>query len=376
VLYLIRPIERHVRRHLGSERDRRRFDRAKRFVDESIARRAGDAARGSTSYQDGRGVSYTVDLVDKPLVPLDPAAHRLHVRWLRFLCRQASVQRDMWPQQVRFLRHFATAFGLPRDELREFINLSLLGRLWRTGSHRDLAKGPTEIVRELTRVKGWEYFESCRQDRAGLLVLPFHSQFVRLFQRYLLHQGYDGLELGHTSGKLKKRGHSTPVAQKLELARQMQAAKLLLRRGGIVYNLPDARENLDNARTVEFFGRERPLATGFAELALRTGAHVIPVAQRFSPRGHFVMEFGPPFSIPPVALGHEQRITALVEQYAEFLRNEWRRYPWNVHWEHLRYYCGEVDLGAPDDMEEAARAPEFPADRPEFSLEFVQGRLS
>ena len=376
MLYLIRPIERHVRRHLGSERDRHRFDRAKRFVDESVARRAGDASRGSTSYQDGHGISYTFDFADKPPVPLDADAQRVHVRWLRFLCRQESVQRDMWPQQVRFLRHFAAAFGLPRDELREFIDLSLFGRLWRTGSHRDLAKGPTEIVGELTRIRGWEHFETGRQDRTGLLVLPFHSQFMRLFQRYLLHRGYDGLELGHTSGKLKKRGHVTPVAQKLELARQMQAAKLLLARGGIVYNLPDARENLDNARTVEFFGRERPLATGFAELALRTGARVITVTQRFSPRGYFVMEFGPPFSIPPAALSHEQRIGALVGQYAEFLRNEWRRYPWNVHWEHLRYYCGEVDLGAPGDMEEAVRASEFSADRREFSLESGQGRPS
>jgi KDO2-lipid IV(A) lauroyltransferase len=374
VLYLIRPIERHVRRHLASERNRQRFDRAKRFVDERVARSAGEASRPRVSYQDGHGISYTFNLVGQPPGPSDASAHRIYVRWLRFLCRQTSVQRDIWPQHIRFLRHFAAAFGMPASEQRAFIDLSLFGRLWRTGSHRDLAKGPTELVAQLTQVEGWEHFERCRQDGAGLIVLPFHSQFVRLFQRYLLHRGYEGLELGHTSGKLKKRGIATPIAQKFELARQMQAAKLLLTRGGIVYNLPDARENLDNARAVEFFGRERPLATGFAELALKTGARVITVAHRLSPRGHFVMDFGPTFYVPPADLTHDQRIDALVAQYAEFLRNEWRRYPWNVHWEHLRYYCGEVGADLPDDAEDAGRGQEFPAAGSEFSLEFAQSR--
>src|SRR6266705_1349349 len=140
---------------------------------------------------------------------------------------------------------------------------------------------------------------------------------------------------------------NTTVSKRFELARQMHAAKHLLTRGGIVFNVPDARQNLDNSRSVEFFGRQRGIATGFAELALKTGAHVMPIAYRFSPRGFFVLEFGAPFHVLGPQSSHDERVDSLIGQYANFLRDEWRRYPWNIHWEHLRYYCElpEVDPG-------------------------------
>ncbi len=327
MVYLIRPIERHLRRHLASELNRQRFDRAKRFVDEAVRRGEGDEK-----------------------------AQRVNARWLKFLCSRTPVQRDIWPEDADFLRHFVTVFGLPPSETRKFIGLSLLGRLWRAGCFDDLAKGPPELVARLTRVKGWEHFDQCGRDGAGLILLPVHGQFSRLFQPYLRHRGHDGLEVGITNDKLEEKGFRTPVAKRFELARQMHAAKQLLTRGGIVFNLPDARQNLDNARSVEFFGRHRRIATGFAELALETGAHVMPIAYRFSPRGSFVLEFGAPFNVLGPQSSHDERVDSLIGQYANFLRDEWRRYPWNIHWEHLRYYCQlpEVDPGVLGEKTEEA----------------------
>src|SRR5262245_1789739 len=119
----------------------------------------------------------------------------------------------------------------------------------------------------------------------------------------------------------------------------MHAAKHLLARGGIVCNVPDSRQNLDNSRSVEFFGRRRLLAAGFAELALVTGARVLPLVHRFSPRGFFVLEFGAPFHIPGPQSVYEERVDSLVGQYADFLRDEWRVRPWNIQWTFLRHYC-------------------------------------
>ncbi|HTS22253.1 MAG TPA: hypothetical protein VMN79_10645 [Casimicrobiaceae bacterium] len=309
MLYLLRPIERHARRHLATERDRLRFDRARRFVDESEKR--------------GRA---------------DGSAYRIHARWLKFLCSSAAVQKDIWPEDADFLCRFAAAFGLPPAQRDGFVGLALLGRLWRAWSYDEMMRGPPELVGRVTRVEGWERFERCRGDGAGVIVLPVHGQFARLFQRYLRHRGHDGLELGITNDQLEHRAIRTPVAKRFELARQMHAAKHALARGGIVFNLPDARQNLDNARSVEFFGRQRRIAAGFAELALKTGAHAIPAAFRFSPRGFFVFEFGEPFVVPPQSASHEERVASLVGQYAAFLREEWSRYPWNIDWTHLRHY--------------------------------------
>ena len=318
MVHLLTPIERYLRQHLNSELDRQRFDRAKRFVDESV-RRGGDIA------------------------------HRINARWLKFLCSRTPVRTNVWPEDADFLRHFATVFGVPPDKTREFVGLSLLGRLWRACYFDDLAKGPPELVARLTRVIGWEHFDRCRRDGKGLILVPVHTQFARLFLLYLRHRGHDGLEVGITHDKLEAQGLRTTVAKQFELARQMHAAKHLLTRGGIVFNPPDARQNLDHSRPVEFFGRERQLAAGFAELALKTEAHVVPVVYRFTPRGTFALEFGAPFDVLGSESTHDERVDSFVAQYANFLRDEWRRYPWNIPWNHLLHYCllPEAGSGAP-----------------------------
>jgi hypothetical protein len=318
-LYLISPIERHLRRHLTSELNRQRFDRAKRFVDETMRRGGGDEM-----------------------------AHRMNARWLKFLCSRTPVQRDIWPNDADFLRHFATVFGLPPAATREFVGLSLLGRLWRAWYLDDMVKQPPELAARLTRATGWEHFDRCRRDGAGLILLLFHGPFTRRSIAYLRHLGYDGLKVGLPNDKLEEKGFRTPVAKRFELARQMHAAKHLLTRGGIVFNVPDTYQNLDSSRSVEFFGRRRRIAAGFAELALKTGAHVMPIAYRFSPRGFFVLEFGAPFDVLGPQSSHDERVDSLVGQYANFLRDEWRQYPWNIDWHQLKYYCRlpEVDPGA------------------------------
>lgn len=319
MVHLLTPIERYLRQHLNSELDRRRFDRAKWFVDETARRGGGEIA------------------------------HRMNARWLKFLCSRTPVQMNVWPEDADFLRHFAIAFDLPPAERRKFLGLSLLGRLWRALYFDALDKGPPELVARLTHVTGWEYFDRSRQNATGLILVPVHTQFARLLMAYLRHCGYDGLEVGQTSDKLEKKGLHTPAAKRFELARQMHAAKQLLLRGGIVFNPPDARQNLDNARSVEFFGRQRRIATGFAELALTTGAHVVPVAYRFTPRGSFVLAFGAPLHDPGPASSRGERVDSLVGQFADFLRDEWRAYPSNIPWHHLAQYCllPEADSGTP-----------------------------
>ncbi len=65
-----------------------------------------------------------------------------------------------------------------------------------------------------------------------------------------------------------------------------------LRRGGAAAVLLDQRTRVDSL-DVPFFGRAAPTATGFARLALRTGAPVLPVAIGRRGAGHVVRHLPP-----------------------------------------------------------------------------------
>jgi KDO2-lipid IV(A) lauroyltransferase len=285
----------------------------------------------------------------------------MSARWLKFLCGRKPI-RDVRPKATAKLRDFATVLGLTSAETREFFRLGLLGREWRAWRFQDFLRGPPELVARLTRVAGWECFERCRRDDAGLILLPVHTQFSRLVVRYLRHRGHVGLMLGLTDETLDRMGFKTPSAKRFELARQMHAAKHLLRRGGIVFNAPDSPQHLDSSRSVEFFGRQRKLATGFAELALTTGAHVVPLAHRFSPRGLFILEFGAPFHTLGPQSTHDERVDSLVGQYASFLRDHWRRYPWDVQWGQLRRHGLLPAIDSAPAMEDAAEPEDDESD--------------
>ncbi len=66
----------------------------------------------------------------------------------------------------------------------------------------------------------------------------------------------------------------------------------VLRGGGAVAVLLDQNSPVPNL-PVPFFGRPAPTAAGFARLALRTGAPVLPLAIRREGRGHFVEQLPP-----------------------------------------------------------------------------------
>jgi lauroyl/myristoyl acyltransferase len=304
------PIERWLSRYLASEPGRKRAQRTKRTIYATLRRIAGDAM-----------------------------AQRLIVRWLKFLCGRAFAQRSIFPEATELLRQFATVFKLSTDDTREFLALSMMAREWR--EWRRIVELPHATLSRVTRVVGQQHLDACMRDGRGVILLLHHSQFSRLAIAYLREQGHDSVAVGMASQDLEQKGFQTEVERKFELGRQMHAAKHRLAKGGVVFNVPDAFQNLDSFRVVEFFGRERPIATGFAELALKSEARVMPVAYRLSPRGLFVLEYGAPFERPGPQTSHDERVGALVEQYAEFLRAEWRPYPWDIHWHHLHFF-GEL----------------------------------
>jgi lauroyl/myristoyl acyltransferase len=308
VAILTLPFERWLAQYLASESGRQRSERTKRRIYAALRRVVGDAR-----------------------------AQRLIVRWLELLCGSRFAQRSLFPEAAAHLRRFASVFELPPAQTPGFVALSMTAREWR--EWRRIAEPPAGTLARVTRVVGQEHLDAGLHEGKGVILLLHHSQFSRLALVWLSDRGYETATVGMPNQDLEKRGLQTPAQKSFELGRQMHAAKHLLGKGGVVINVPDAYQNLQSFRMVEFFGRLRPIATGFAELALKSGARAMPIAYRLARSGLFELEFAAPLQLPTPGTNHEACIDALVGQYVDFLRAEWRPYPWDLHWYHLDFFC-------------------------------------
>jgi len=121
---------------------------------------------------------------------------------------------------------------------------------------------------------------------------------------------------------------------------QLLAAKRVLALGGIVYILPDEQDGLSRGIPVPVHGRTRRFKTGFAELALDTGAPVVPVSMGIDVlRREVALSFLEPLDAGPAGMPRAARVEGLVRRYAAYLGEEWRRWPGTVFMKHKRAHC-------------------------------------
>ena len=105
---------------------------------------------------------------------------------------------------------------------------------------------------------------------------------------------------------------------------QLLKCKSILARGGIVLVLPDGYGGLSRGVSLPFHGRMISFKAGFAELAIETGAVVIPVSTAVDVRkGQVTVSFLEPLDIGPFDMGRAERVKGLIRQYAAFLKEEW-----------------------------------------------------
>ena len=121
----------------------------------------------------------------------------------------------------------------------------------------------------------------------------------------------------------------TPVAREGDLRPLLRA----LRRGGAAAVLLDQNTRVEN-RDVPFFGRPAPTPVGFARLALRTGAPVLPVAIGRSGKGHGVMHLPP---LRPAGGREPDAIYSFLQDCNGALEELIRRRPAEWVWFHKRW---------------------------------------
>ncbi len=160
----------------------------------------------------------------------------------------------------------------------------------------------------------------------------------------LLRQGYD-LHSIESANVLKKIGAKDADRLKVIevgggasfLLRQTYLARRVLMDGGMLHMVPDGLQG-NSGVPVPFHGRVRRLATGFAELAVSTGAPVVPVIATMDVDGRIHVEFSAPLDTGPEDMERRERIEGLIRQYARFLEIRWSDDPGGVRMHHVEHF--------------------------------------
>jgi KDO2-lipid IV(A) lauroyltransferase len=188
----------------------------------------------------------------------------------------------------------------------------------------------------LFAVRGLSNLHEAVNRGRGVILARSHTLGRREALHAMARHGFNdilSIGLGRASRRLRKKWDEPYVmAVRSHLLFQSQRA---LSEGRIVSILPDGFHGNHEGLRFDFHGRQRTFRTGFAELALDTGATIVVVSARIDLTGRVLVDVAPPLTLPPTAPRAEQ-ITSVLTQFVEILRSHWSAHPAAVPWWHMR----------------------------------------
>ncbi len=213
------------------------------------------------------------------------------------------------------------------------------------------AWSPAEIRRHV-RFDGLEHFQAARAKGRGVLLLTAHLGNWELGA--LAHGAVVG-PLSVMARPIENRlvdrlversrsAHGNRVIAKRQAARDVLRT---LRANGTVGILADQHASPAEAVPIEFFGRPAAANKGFAQLALRSQAAVVPAVAWWDPEARLhVVEYGP--AVSAVRTGDPQRdVVASTQRFQAALEERVRAHPDQWLWIHRRWKAHEGEERSP-----------------------------
>ena len=261
-------------------------------------------------------------------------------RWVGWLAQRQWMQRTAWHREAYLVERFFAETKLAKTDHQPVIRASFLNNRGDTFWERILDECTADAFESIVTTSGFSAIERVHHERQATMFVHYHGVFTPLFWMLLRHRGLDS---GTVIGQVKQRlldQNITPNAlnSDMEHTRHLHMARRTLAKGGTVHILPDGYRGHGGIE-VPFCGRIRTFRTGFAELALMTGASIIPVFVSSTMQERFIIDVLEPLDVGMAVLSHPQRVERLVRQYAMLLQDQWTNAPTNIKWspmyEHL-----------------------------------------
>ena len=269
----------------------------------------------------------------------------LGASFLSWLAGQGWVQRSLFSQQVELIRACLSTLDQSDDEAA-ILRQSIAGNIWYDWRLAALAAcSPQEFSRWVS-LSGLSTLQEAYRQGRGVILLHSHFVLARLALLILVRSGWEDLALvgtnpiyslelmglNHLRQKLKLNEQDDRAWDLAVLSRQLALGQRALERGGIFNVFADLDEGKKGV-SLSFHGRWHRFVTGFAELALSTGALVIPVFVTLDLIGRVQVSFQE--FLVASGQNHQAQVESLVGQYAEILAEAWTKELGNVLWSHL-----------------------------------------
>ena len=131
--------------------------------------------------------------------------------------------------------------------------------------------------------------------------------------------------------------------------RQLAQAKAVLKKGGIVHIAVDGLQGKGGVER-SFFGMKRVFQASFAQLAVQTGAKIVPVFATQHADGRVFIECEAALTTcDGTPSDARSQVEKLLDGYISVLTNRWRNAPAQILRKHLRYVaqgCAPIDQGS------------------------------
>lgn len=257
-------------------------------------------------------------------------------RYFAWLCGQPWAQQRFWVTEVAIIQRFLRATALltlnsaldPKFIMQQALLGEVLRSRWQP-RHKHFQ--PAQLA-SIVKVHGAEIFTAAYQQRRGVILTLYHAFASRFVSPWLASVGIKPQMRIERASKVASADGLTyaPAMDSMLNARQLHAAKNCLADAGVVHILQDGIHNAKGTIMLPFLQGVRPFRPSFAELALRTGAVILPVSAHLDRHGCIEITFCPALDAGGTGQPNSERIEQLLRQYASFLETEWLRVPGNI----------------------------------------------
>jgi amino acid adenylation domain-containing protein len=294
---------------------------------------------------------------------------------LRRLCTEPRAVELIYGDQAELVRRFFTDLGVADPDGRR-LQRALLGdalhrrfekatkrattrreiagaleakglRFWRPFTRLCAGREDSAALRELLaaryRLLGLEQLERSRRRGRGVIALSYHMPLFRLALPALYQLGFEQVELAAFSEHRVRAACTSDdpavVAEHVASATAAFTARLYatLAAGGLVLMAGDGRKGRAHCE-VTIGGRHHRLRAGFADLALRSGAVVLPLQSALDDDGRIALCFDPPMVRGPRSTPRGERARAMTQRFAAFFDHTLRSAPESLSLRRMAYH--------------------------------------